>query len=58
MRLLLLAAATAIIFACGKSNDSCGTYNGHTLYKGPNGGCYYINSSGNKTYVNNNNCNC
>jgi hypothetical protein len=37
---------------------SCGTYNGHNLYKGPNGGCYYINSKGNKTYVDRKHCNC
>ena len=29
----------------------CGTYNGKTLYTGPRNGCYYINSNGNKTYV-------
>ena len=28
-----------------------GTYNGHQLYKVPRGGCYYINSKGNKEYV-------
>jgi hypothetical protein len=27
------------------------TYNGHTVYTGPRGGCYYINSNGNKTYI-------
>lgn len=27
------------------------TYNGHTIYTGPRGGRYYINSHGNKTYV-------
>lgn len=26
-------------------------YNGRQLYVGPRGGCYYINSNGNKTYV-------
>jgi len=28
-----------------------GSYNGRTTYTGPRGGRYYINSSGNKTYV-------
>jgi len=28
-----------------------GTYNGKKLYTGPKGGQYYINSSGNKTYI-------
>ncbi|WP_210521611.1 hypothetical protein [Hymenobacter terricola] len=51
--------------ACSSSNDStpapspsstagdvkCGFHNGNQLWKGPQGGCYYINSSGNKEYV-------
>lgn len=28
-----------------------------TYYKGPRGGCYYINSNGNKTYVSRSLCN-
>lgn len=36
----------------------CGTYNSKQLYKGPQGGCYYINSNGNKTYVDRSYCNC
>lgn len=36
----------------------CGTYNGKRLYKGPEGGCYYINSNGNKTYVDKSLCKC
>ena len=33
-------------------------YNGHILHKGSQGGCYYINSSGNKQYVDRSLCNC
>ncbi len=36
----------------------CGYHNGKRLYKGPQGGCYYINSNGNKTYVDRSECNC
>ncbi|MDF7817962.1 hypothetical protein P1X15_10160 [Runella sp. MFBS21] len=36
----------------------CGVYNGRTLITGPRGGCYYINSNGNKTYVDRSYCNC
>ncbi|WP_109853318.1 hypothetical protein [Aquimarina sp. AU58] len=36
----------------------CGTHNGNTLYTGPQGGCYYYNSNGNKTYVDRSECNC
>lgn len=36
----------------------CGTHNGNTLFTGPQGGCYYKNSNGNKTYVDRSECNC
>jgi len=36
----------------------CGTHNGNTLYTGPEGGCYYYNSNGNKTYVEREECDC
>ena len=38
------------------SDPSCGMYNGKPVYTGPRGGCYYINSNGNKTYVSRNFC--
>ncbi|MBO0947357.1 PKD domain-containing protein [Fibrella forsythiae] len=40
------------------STGGCGSYNSKTLYKGPEGGCYYINSNGNKTYVDRSYCKC
>jgi len=60
MRKLFLTslAATFVLMSCGKSSGSCGTHNGHQLYKGSDGGCYYINSNGNKTYVDRNECHC
>lgn len=40
-------------------NDwKCGFYNGNQLWTGKLGGCYYINSNGNKTYVDRSNCKC
>ncbi|GJM63271.1 hypothetical protein PEDI_38230 [Persicobacter diffluens] len=36
----------------------CGTHNGKQLYQGPRGGCYYINSNNNKTYVDRSECDC
>lgn len=36
----------------------CGFYNEHQLWTGPRGGCYYINSNGNKTYVDRSKCRC
>jgi hypothetical protein len=36
----------------GTTTGGCpSTYNGHTVHTGPRGGCYYINSKGNKTYI-------
>lgn len=39
-------------------SNPCGDHNGHPLYRGPKGGCYYINSSGKKTYVDRSECGC
>lgn len=39
-------------------DPKCGMYNGKQLYKGPKGGCYYINSNANKTYVDRSYCTC
>lgn len=36
---------------------TCGTHNGNTLWTGPRGGCYYYNSNNNKTYVDRSECN-
>ncbi len=33
-------------------------HNGSQLYEGPQGGCNYINSNGNKTYVDRSECDC
>ena len=58
--LILLAACSPD----GESDTSddlrseCGTHNGNLLDIGPEGGCYYINSSGNKTYVDRSECQC
>lgn len=53
--------------SCSKSDDMISTvdidcsgskYNGHSLMLGPKGGCYYINSNNNKTYVDRSYCHC
>ncbi len=37
----------------------CGTYEGHNLYKGDKGGCYYLKSKKKiKVYVDKKHCNC
>jgi hypothetical protein len=68
LRFIIAALLLLIVTNCSDSSTSydddtdysysCGTYNGHTLYKGSQGGCYYINSNGNKTYVDRKYCNC
>ena len=43
----------------GAVDRACGTYkSGQSLRKEPEGGCYYINSNGNKTYVEREACSC
>ena len=48
------------LFSCNKesnnSSTNCGNYKLNSgevkqTYSGSNGGCYYINSNGNKTYI-------
>lgn len=73
MSALLLGIFISFNNSCSKSEDDtttttedvdysvpdwkCGTYNGNQLWTGPRGGCYYINSNGNKTYVDRSECN-
>jgi hypothetical protein len=51
-RVLLIFTLTVCFISCKKAESNCGTYkNGQQLFRGPEGGCYYENSNGNKTYV-------
>jgi len=57
-KLLLIMLLAITINSCDRSssgNDSC-SYNGHTLYVGEKGGCYYLSSGGNKEYVDKSYC--
>lgn len=73
MKKVFFLITIGLFLACSKDDSSssgsgssggssidriCGTYNGKTLYKGSSGGCYYINSNKNKTYVDKKNCKC
>jgi endonuclease G, mitochondrial len=40
------------------TGQPCGLYNQKSTYKGAQGGCYYLNSSGNKVYVEKEFCDC
>jgi hypothetical protein len=58
---ILLPIIILALFSCSKEeskSSSCGTHNGKELYKGPEGGCFYYNSSGHKTYVPPAECDC
>ncbi|MGN6647372.1 MAG: hypothetical protein ACTHJT_12675 [Cytophaga sp.] len=60
IRLLLVSVIffyTDFSHSTTKATHTC-YYKNHPLTLGPKGGCYYINSSGNKTYVDRSYCNC
>ena len=65
-KLLFYSFSILILFSCSKDDsvdpDYSGVvgcrYNGKALHVGPKGGCYYMNSNGNKTYVDRYHCNC
>lgn len=55
---LLVLPSIFAIYSCGGSDgesEYC-KYNGHTLYTGEKGGCYYLSSGGNKEYVDKSYC--
>ncbi|WP_284460534.1 hypothetical protein [Chryseobacterium sp.] len=61
-RMVLLIVLGGMFNSCGGSSDesergseSC-TYNGHRLYVGEKGGCYYLSSGGSKEYVDKSYC--
>jgi len=62
---IILIFALSILMSCEKNEEDdsrteweCGTHNGNTLFTGPQGGCYYYNGNGNKTYVDRSECSC
>ena len=62
-RILMIVVLFSItVSGCDKNNDFddivCGDYNGNQLLKEPDGGCYYINSNGNKVYTDSSECDC
>ena len=50
------------VISCTSDSMDCGskTVSGvrKSLNRGPEGGCYYINSNGNKSYVDRSECSC
>lgn len=55
MKKLLVLVSILLTVACSSGSDPkpqpSTPCTKHILYRGPQGGCYYINSNGNKTYV-------
>ncbi|WP_330747025.1 hypothetical protein [Chryseobacterium sp. CP-77] len=52
-KIILLTGFFVAVISCssgGPDSAAC-SYNGHTLHVGEKGGCYYVNTSGNKEYV-------
>jgi hypothetical protein len=54
-KLLCCTVLLMSMLACGMMDCS---YNGHKLFTGKRGGCYYLNNNGNKTYVDRSYCEC
>ena len=59
-KIILLLIIVVAASSCEGSNNSDSSeycsYNGHTLHVGEKGGCYYMNSSGDKVYVDKSYC--
>lgn len=55
--ILFLSAGMA--FASGPKPKPCGKYQGHNIYKGEKGGCYYLKTKKKvKVYIDKKHCNC
>jgi hypothetical protein len=67
VKILIITLSLGFLTSCSKDESTCdncpsGSYQTtdgvvHNTYLGPSGGCYYINSNGNKTYVDRSYCN-
>ena len=60
---LFIISFISLLLLTSVSNNSCTEedtcyYNGNELFEGPQGGCYYMNSNDNKTYVDRSYCDC
>lgn len=56
---LTVVTATSVSATSLSKPKPCGKYNGHNLYKGEKGGCYYLKTKKKiKTYVDKKHCNC
>jgi len=58
LTLALLLSTKNLEAELNKLDPKCGTYNNKTLYRGAKGGCYYLNESNKKVYVDRTYCKC
>jgi hypothetical protein len=72
MKKLMILAIFPLALACQKNDPSqgnkttptknpgasCGSHQGHPVYKDIQGNCYFVNDDGTKEYVDNDECNC
>ena len=61
MKNLFLILATLLLFSFGMidPHKPCGKYKGRNIYKGKEGGCYYLKGKGHtKIYIEKKQCKC
>ena len=60
--IFLYSIVSSTLYSCNAEADDCGTRTvsgvARSLNRGPDGGCYYVNSNGNKSYVDRSDCSC
>lgn len=60
--IFLYSIVSPALYSCNTEADDCGTRTvsgvSRSLNRGPEGGCYYVNSNGNKSYVDRSDCSC
>lgn len=58
MKTLLVAILSFFLLSGGK-HEPCGKYNGKNIYKGKDGGCYYLKGKDHrKIYIEKKHCKC
>lgn len=57
-KIIIACFLASLCLSCSTTEQICAIYDGHQLYKGPKGGCYYINGNGGKTYIEREKCHC
>lgn len=57
--ILIICALLVLSFTPPDTHKPCGKYNGKNIYKGKDGGCYYLKGKEHrKIYIDKKNCKC